>query len=52
MLSYLWLIAASFLVLWILGIAFRVTLGGLVHLLLVAALVAVLVSVFKRRRVA
>jgi hypothetical protein len=48
----LWTIAAIFIVLWALGLLSSYTLGGLIHILLVFALVALLVGVFQRRRIA
>jgi hypothetical protein len=48
----LWTIAVVLVVLWLLGFfAFQVT-GGLIHLLLVIALVVVLFRIFTGRRVA
>jgi hypothetical protein len=48
----LWTIAIIFLVLWALGLLSSYTLGGLIHLLLVLALITLVVSVIRRRRVA
>lgn len=48
----LWLLAAVFVAMWILGQAFNFTLGGLVHLLLVLAVISVLVRVIMGRRLA
>jgi Family of unknown function (DUF5670) len=48
----LWTIAIIFLVLWALGLLSSYTLGGLIHLLLVLALITLVVSVIQRRRVA
>ena len=39
-------------VLWILGLATSYTMGGLIHILLVLAIVAVLVRVIQGRRIA
>ena len=47
----LWTIALVLLVLWALGLVSSVTMGGFVHLLLVAAVVLVLVRVIQGRRV-
>ena len=47
----LWTIALVLLVLWGLGLVSSVTMGGFVHLLLVAAVVLVLVRVIQGRRV-
>ena len=46
----LWTIAVIFLVLWGLGFLTSYTLGGLIHILLVLALVAVAVRVIQGRR--
>lgn len=43
-------IAVVLLVLWLLGLVSSYTLGGLIHILLVAALVVFLVSVIQGRR--
>ena len=47
----LWTIAVIMIVLWLLGIVTSYTMGGLVHLLLVIAIVMVLVNVIQGRRV-
>ncbi len=47
----LWTIALILLVLWALGLVSSVTMGGFIHLLLVAAIVLVLVRVIQGRRV-
>jgi hypothetical protein len=46
----LWTIVLILLVLWLLGLVSGTTLGGLVHLLLVIAIVVVLVRVIQGRR--
>lgn len=46
----LWTIAAIFLVLWLLGIVSAYTLGGLIHILLVIAIVILLVRIITGRR--
>jgi len=51
MLNLLWAIAALFLVLWVLGFAFNFTAGGLIHVLLVLAVIAVLFRVITGRKV-
>lgn len=48
----LWVLAAVFAVLWLLGFATRFTMGGFIHVLLVLAVVAVLVRIISGRRVA
>jgi hypothetical protein len=47
----LWTIAIVLLLLWGLGLVSSVTMGGFVHLLLVAAVVLVLVRLIQGRRV-
>lgn len=47
----LWTLAVILLVLWMLGMVTSYTAGGLLHVLLVVALVAVLFRVFQGRRV-
>lgn len=46
----LWTIAVLLLVLWALGLVSSYTLGGFIHVLLVAAIVLVLVRVIQGRR--
>ncbi|MBY0300488.1 MULTISPECIES: lmo0937 family membrane protein [Sphingomonas] len=46
----LWTIVAILLVLWLLGFGFHVA-GGLIHILLVVALVVGLIQLFSGRRV-
>ncbi len=47
----LWTIAAIMLVLWVLGLVSSYTLGGFIHLLLVAAIVLVAVRLIQGRSV-
>ncbi len=47
----LWTIALILLVLWALGLVSSFTMGGFIHLLLVAAIVLVLVRIIQGRRV-
>lgn len=47
----LWTIAVILLVLWALGMATSVTMGGFVHILLILAIVSVLIRVIQGRRV-
>jgi hypothetical protein len=47
----LWTIAVIMLVLWALGLVTSTTMGGLIHVLLVFAVVIVLVRVIQGRRV-
>lgn len=46
----LWTICAILIVLWLLGLATSYTMGGLIHILLVIAIIAVLVRVITGRR--
>jgi len=46
----LWTIAVVLLVLWLLGFAIHIG-GGLIHILLVVAVVVVLIQLFSGRRV-
>jgi hypothetical protein len=48
----LWMIAMLLTLLWLLGLMSSYTMGGLIHLLLVVALVMVLVHVIQGRRTA
>jgi hypothetical protein len=48
----LWTICVILLVLWALGMATSYTAGGLIHLLLVVALVVVVIRLFQGRRIA
>lgn len=47
----LWTIVAILLVLWLLGLVTSYTMGGLVHILLVIAVVVILIQVIQGRRV-
>jgi hypothetical protein len=48
----LWTIALVLLVLWALGLVTSYTMGGLLHILLVVAVIMVLFSLFQGRRAA
>lgn len=48
----LWTIAVILLVLWALGLATSYTLGGLIHVLIVLAIIAVVYQLVTGRRVA
>jgi hypothetical protein len=50
MLNLLWAIAVIFAIMWMLGFALHFTLGGLIHLLLVLAVITVLVRIIMGRR--
>jgi hypothetical protein len=50
MLYLLWVVAGILVLLWLLGVAGTFAAGGWVHLLLVAAVIAVLASLFTRPR--
>lgn len=47
----LWTIALVLLILWLLGLMTSYTLGGLIHLLLVIAIIVVAVRLIQGRRV-
>jgi hypothetical protein len=47
----LWMIAVLLAIMWLLGLLNSFTMGGFIHLLLVAALVMVLVNIIHGRRV-
>jgi hypothetical protein len=46
----LWTIAVILVVLWVLGLVSSYTMGGLIHILLVLAIIVVLVNVIQGRR--
>jgi hypothetical protein len=46
----LWTIAVILFVLWVLGLASAYTMGGLIHILLVVAIVVILFQVISGRR--
>ncbi len=48
----LWTIVILLLVLWLLGLITSYTLGGVIHILLVIALVVVIINVIQHRRLA
>jgi hypothetical protein len=50
MADILWLIAAVLLVAWLLGIGGVYSIGGLVHILLVLAIVAIVINLLTGRR--
>lgn len=52
MLNLLWAVAVICAVMWILGFTLHFTLGGLIHLLLVLAIISVLVRIIMGRRIA
>jgi len=47
----LWTIAVVLLVLWALGLVSAFTMGGFIHILLIAAIIIVLVNLVSGRRV-
>ena len=51
MMNLLWAVAALLVVMWVLGFALNFTAGGLIHVLLVLAVIAVLFRVITGRRV-
>ena len=50
MLNLLWIIVAVLIGLWVFGLAASYTMGGLIHILLVLAIVAVIVRLVLGRR--
>lgn len=46
----LWTIAMILVILWVLGLVSSYTMGGLIHILLVIAIVVVLVNIIQGRR--
>ena len=46
----LWTIAVILIILWLLGLVSSYTMGGLIHILLVIAIVVVLVNIIQGRR--
>jgi hypothetical protein len=48
----LWTLAVLLLVLWMLGLVTSYTMGGLIHILLVVAVVVVLLRIIQGRRIA
>jgi hypothetical protein len=46
----LWTVVVVLLILWALGLVTSYTMGGLIHLLLVAAIIVILVRVIQGRR--
>jgi hypothetical protein len=48
----LWTITVILLILWALGLVSSYTLGGFIHILLVLAVIALVVGVLQRRRIA
>jgi len=50
MLNFIWLVAVILVVLWVVGLATTYTMGGLIHVLLILALVAVVVRLVLGRR--
>lgn len=47
----LWTICVVLIILWLLGIVTSYTMGGLIHILLVVAVIVVLVRIIQGRRV-
>ena len=46
----LWTIALILIILWVLGLVSSYTMGGLIHILLVIAIVVILLNVIQGRR--
>jgi hypothetical protein len=47
----IWTVALILIVLWVLGLVTSTTMGGLIHVLLVVAIVVVLLRIIRGRRV-
>jgi hypothetical protein len=47
----LWTIVVVLVILWLLGIVSTYTMGGLIHILLVVAIIVVLVNIIRGRRI-
>lgn len=45
----IWTICVILLVLWLLGLVTSYTMGGMIHILLVVAIIVVVVGIFQRR---
>ena len=52
MLNLIWVVAVVLVVLWGLGLATAYTMGGMIHVLLILAIVAVVARLIMGRRVA
>ena len=52
MLNLLWSIAVFSALMWVLGVALHATLGGLIHVLLVLAIVSILARMIMGQRLA
>ena len=50
MLNLLWAVAVLLVVLWILGFSLHMSMGGLIHVLLVLAIISVVVRLVMGRR--
>ena len=46
----LWTIAVILIILWVLGLVSSYTMGGLIHILLVIAVIVVLINIIQGRR--
>jgi len=47
----LWTIVVVLVILWLIGIVSTYTMGGLIHILLVVAIIVVLVNIIRGRRI-
>ena len=47
----LWTIVVVLVILWLLGMVSSYTMGGLIHILLVVAIIVVLVNIIRGRRI-
>ncbi len=52
MLNLLWALAVIFFVMWVFGFTMHVAAGGIIHVLLVLAIITVLVRIIMGRRIA
>lgn len=50
MLDLLWVVAVILLLMWVLGFTLHFAVGGLIHILLVLAIISVLVRIIMGRR--
>jgi Family of unknown function (DUF5670) len=49
--TMLWTIVVIMIILWVLGLVSSYTMGGLIHILLVVAVIALLVQIIQGRRI-
>ncbi len=46
----LWTIAYGFIILWFIGMVSAYTMGGLIHILIMFAVITILIQIFKRKK--